>query len=92
MLRLGGRPVFITHGTEDTRLDVHYAHQLVTAGATAGVGTESWIVDGSGHADAIVDHPAEYERRLVDFFERSLGPVGAERGLPRDPAAGAGDL
>lgn len=84
MLRLGGRPVFITHGTEDTRLDVHYAHQLVTAGATAGVATESWIVDGSGHADAIVDHPADYERRLVDFFERSLGSVPAEPAARQD--------
>lgn len=86
--RMGGRPVFITHGTEDTRLDVHYAHQLVTAGVAAGVATESWIVEGSGHADAIVDHPADYERRLVDFFERSLGPVAAEPGAPGGSAAG----
>jgi uncharacterized protein len=83
MHQLGGRPVFITHGTEDTRLDVHYAHQLVTAGVSAGIGTESWIVDGSGHADAIVDHPDEYERRLVDFFGRSLDPLAAEPGTPK---------
>lgn len=82
MVRLAGRPVFVTHGTEDSRLDVHFADQLAGAGGTAGVRSESWIVDGSGHADAIVDHPAEYERRLVDFFERSLGPVAAEPGLP----------
>ncbi|MDP9483665.1 MAG: alpha/beta fold hydrolase [Chloroflexota bacterium] len=81
MDRLTGRSVYITHGTEDTRLDVHYAHQLVTAGGTVGARTESWIVAGSGHADAIVDHPVEYERRLVDFFARSLEPT------PATPAA-----
>jgi dipeptidyl aminopeptidase/acylaminoacyl peptidase len=74
MVRLAGRPAFVTHGTEDTRLDVHFADQLATAGGSAGVRTESWIVEGSGHADAIVDHPAEYERRLVDFFGRTIGP------------------
>jgi uncharacterized protein len=81
--RLGGRPVFITHGTEDARLDLRYADQLSQAAATAGVRSESWIVAGSGHADAIVDHPAEYERRLVDFFERTIGPATAEPALDR---------
>jgi dipeptidyl aminopeptidase/acylaminoacyl peptidase len=79
MDRLAGRPAFVTHGTEDTRLDVHYADQLIRAGIAAGVRAESWIVPGSGHADAIVDHPAEYERRMVDFFDRSLKAGSAER-------------
>ena len=72
MARLSGRPVYITHGTADTRLDVHYADQLVSAGKASGALVESWIVEGSGHAAAIVDHPVEYERRLVDFFGRTL--------------------
>ena len=78
MGRLAGRPVFVTHGTADTRLGVHFAEQLIRAAASAGVRSESWIVDGSGHADAIVDHPAEYERRLVDFFVRTIGAPDAE--------------
>jgi dipeptidyl aminopeptidase/acylaminoacyl peptidase len=67
-----GRAVFITHGTRDTRLHVRFADELIEAGATAGAHVGSWIVDGSEHAEAIVDHPAEYERRLVDFFGRAL--------------------
>ena len=75
MAQLLGRPVFITHGTADTRLDVHYADQLIEAGQAAGALVEWWIVEGSDHAAAIVDHPAEYEARLVDFFGRTLrGP------------------
>ncbi len=72
MARLGGRHVFVTHGTADQRLDVHFADQLIQAGTASGALVESWIVEGSGHAGAIVDHPAEYERRLVDFFGRAL--------------------
>lgn len=67
-----GRAAFVTHGTRDTRLDVRFADELIRAGAAAGAHVESWIVDGSEHAEAIVDHPAEYERRLVDFFGRAL--------------------
>jgi dipeptidyl aminopeptidase/acylaminoacyl peptidase len=75
MGQLGGRSAFVTHGTLDTRLDVRYADQLGQAARSAGVRSESWIVEGSGHADAIVDHPAEYERRLADFFEHAVRPV-----------------
>jgi uncharacterized protein len=70
-----GRAVFVTHGTRDTRLDVRFAVELVRAGAAAGAHVESWIVDGSEHAEAIVDRPAEYEQRLVDFFGRALRPA-----------------
>ncbi len=72
MGRLGGRPVFVTHGTADDRLDVRYADQLIEAGRGSGALVESWIVPGAGHAAAIVDEPAEYERRLADFFDRTL--------------------
>ncbi len=36
-------------------------------------GSSSWIVEGSGHAAAMVDHPAEYEHHLVDFFSETIG-------------------
>jgi len=72
--RMGGRALFVTHGTEDDRLDARYADQLAMAGVGAGVRVETWVVPGSGHALAIVDRPAEYEQRLVDFFGRSLQP------------------
>jgi uncharacterized protein len=73
MDRLGHRAVYITHGTLDSRLDVHFADELIAAGLAAGSTGGSWIVEGSEHAGAIVDHPAEYEHRLTDFFERYLG-------------------
>ena len=73
MAQLTGRPVFVTHGTADERLDIRYADQLEQAGRASGALVETWIVEGSGHASAIVDRPADYERHLVDFFDRTIG-------------------
>jgi len=67
-----GRAAFVTHGTADSRLDVRYADELIRAAGTAGVRIESWIVEGAEHTRAILEHPAEYEQRLVAFFGRAL--------------------
>lgn len=71
--QLAGRPIFITHGDHDERINVRYGHDLAAAAEAAGSRPGTWFVAGSGHTDAMVDHPAEYERRLVDFFERTIG-------------------
>lgn len=70
--RLGGRPLYITHGTEDTRLSVVYGHQLEAAVRADGGNVESWFVDGAEHAESMITHAAEYEQRLVAFFGASL--------------------
>jgi hypothetical protein len=69
---LQGRPLFITHGTSDTRLSVSYAHTLETAVRADGGDVETWIVPGAEHAEAMLTQTAEYERRLVDFMRRTL--------------------
>ncbi len=71
--RLDGRPIFITHGDEDERIAVRYGHDLAAAAVTAGATPQTWFVGGSGHTKAMVDHPVEYERRLVLFFQESIG-------------------
>jgi len=70
--RLEGRPVFITHGEEDTRLSVQYARDLETAVRSEWGSVETWLVPGAEHTEAMVTHVEEYEQRLVDFFQRSL--------------------
>lgn len=70
--RLDGRPLYITHGTEDTRLSPDYGHQLEAAVRAAGGAVTSWFVVGAEHAESMITHAAEYETRLVDFFGRSL--------------------
>jgi dipeptidyl aminopeptidase/acylaminoacyl peptidase len=71
--QLARRPIFITHGDQDQRINVRYGHALVAAAEGAGSTPGTWFVAGSGHTQAMVDHPAEYERRLVDFFGGTIG-------------------
>jgi uncharacterized protein len=71
--KLGGRPIFITHGSADTRLSVRYAFDLADAVRANGGTVEPWILDGVEHTQAIVADTAEYERRLDAFFEEALG-------------------
>jgi len=71
--KLDGRPLFITHGTADTRLSVQYAYDLIAAAEAEGAAVGSWIVEGSTHVGAMFDHPAEYEQKLVSFFTTSIG-------------------
>jgi fermentation-respiration switch protein FrsA (DUF1100 family) len=72
MSKLNGRPLFITHGDADTRLSVQYAYDLAEAVRASGGQVEPWIVEGSGHVEAMFDHPDEYETRLVAFFSEWL--------------------
>jgi fermentation-respiration switch protein FrsA (DUF1100 family) len=74
---LGGRPLFMTHGDADRRLSVRFAGQIADAVRLGGGQVEPWIIQGADHVQGIRLQPAEYERRLVEFFERSLGPVRA---------------
>ncbi len=71
--KLHGRPVYIVHGTADTRLPVKHAYTLAAAIRAAGGTVEPWILPGVGHVQAVFTQPAQYERRLVQFFGASLG-------------------
>ena len=71
--KLDGRPIFITHGSADSRLSPTYAADLAAAVRAHGGTVDPWIVDGAEHTEAIDLQPAEYERRLDAFFESSLG-------------------
>jgi dipeptidyl aminopeptidase/acylaminoacyl peptidase len=71
---LNGRPIFLTHGLLDKRINVRYAYELAASVAADGQVAGLWIVPDAGHTEAIRLHPDEYEQRLSDFF---LGALGA---------------
>jgi dipeptidyl aminopeptidase/acylaminoacyl peptidase len=71
--KLNGRPIFITHGTADTRISPAYAADLSAEVRAHGGSVDPWMVDGAEHTQGIVLQPAEYERRLDAFFEAALG-------------------
>jgi uncharacterized protein len=66
--RIAPRPVFLIHaerGVGGEELSAEYAE-------AAGEPVEVWEVPGAGHVGGIDARPAEYERRVVGFFERAL--------------------
>lgn len=87
-VRLSGRPLFILHALEDDRLSVEHARRLWRA---AGAKDPLWLIPRTGHNEGWVRHRAEYERRVLAFFDRHL--LGRGAGLPPGesvwPAPGA---
>jgi fermentation-respiration switch protein FrsA (DUF1100 family) len=70
--RMPGRPLAIVHGEEDSRLSASFGRELAGAAAAAGAPVQSWFVPDAEHVEAMFLHPAEYERRLVEFFGAAL--------------------
>jgi alpha-beta hydrolase superfamily lysophospholipase len=63
-------PVLLICGTNDHRIPCRHAEQIYEAAMGP---KELWIVQGAGHASALGYAPAEYEARVVSFFEKYPG-------------------
>jgi uncharacterized protein len=74
MDRANGRPVFLTHGTADTRLSVQYSRDLAERLEANGGTYELWIVEGTEHVQNINVYPDEYSEKLINFFRMALTP------------------
>jgi dipeptidyl aminopeptidase/acylaminoacyl peptidase len=73
---LNGRRLAIVAGETDSWVPVEQARKVAQAAEAAGGQPEVWILPGVGHAGAMSAEPAEYERRLVGFFDAALlGPA-----------------
>ncbi len=75
--KLNGRPIFLTMGSADERLDPRSLDALVAGVRAAGGSVDVWRVDGAGHTQALTLQPDEYERRMVEFFGPALSGVPA---------------
>jgi dipeptidyl aminopeptidase/acylaminoacyl peptidase len=71
--RLAGRPIAIVAGEDDGSIPVDQARRLADAARAHGSQPLVWILPGVGHTWAMRAEPAEYERRLIAFFDGSLG-------------------
>jgi dipeptidyl aminopeptidase/acylaminoacyl peptidase len=67
--RLGPRPLLLIHGELDDYVPSDHPQRLLDA---ANEPKELWLVPGSGHAMARLDHPQEYVQRVQAFFGRYL--------------------
>ncbi|MGA2498174.1 MAG: alpha/beta fold hydrolase, partial [Tepidisphaeraceae bacterium] len=76
-------PVLLIDGDDDPLIPPAGREQLQQALATRsgrGLCTHRWSAPGTGHLQAYVCHPQEYERRISEFLETAL------RSLPGRPA------
>lgn len=63
-------PVLLIHGQIDRNIPVRHS-RLIQAKNPA---TELWVVPGADHCGAISVAPAEFQRRLLSFFESHSKP------------------
>jgi dipeptidyl aminopeptidase/acylaminoacyl peptidase len=68
-----GRPMTIVHSTADRRVSVAHHRAYADLAERTGARASFWLVEAAGHVQSEFMCPEEYERRLVDFFGRSLG-------------------
>lgn len=62
-------PVLLICGTRDRTIPCRHARMIYRAARGP---KELWVVKGAGHAAAFGTAPAEYENRVIRFFEQSF--------------------
>ena len=65
--RIAPRPVFLINAIHN-----EVDHKAPEYFAAAGEPKQQWLVPKGGHAGGYAAMPREYERRVVDFLDRSL--------------------
>jgi uncharacterized protein len=68
-----GRPIFIIHGLQDKRINVHHTRDLMAMAGQTGANVEAWYVDGADHVMSEYLQPVEYEQKLASFYRGALG-------------------
>lgn len=63
------RAVMIIHGSEDMLFPVEHAYRMY---ASAGEPKQLWIIEGLGHASPVFGREAEYQARVISFFETAF--------------------
>jgi len=63
------QPVLFIHGENDSYIPADQAHRFFSLVRSA---EELWIVPEAGHNDAVMKRPAEYEKKVVNFYNEYL--------------------
>lgn len=61
-------PVLLICGTADHQIPCRHAKRIYEAARGP---KDLWVVQGAGHASALGSAPAEYQRRVIAFFEKA---------------------
>jgi fermentation-respiration switch protein FrsA (DUF1100 family) len=72
--RYAGRSLAFAHGATDPVLPPSMVTELHDRAAAAGARVAAaWTIPGAGHTEGAYTAPAEYEARLVAFFDGAIG-------------------
>jgi pimeloyl-ACP methyl ester carboxylesterase len=77
--KLAPRPLLMIHGGGDTYIKPEMAEALFDR---AGGPKEFWLVDKAKHNQALHLVPDEYQRRVLEFFDRHLGGARVSTPVP----------
>jgi fermentation-respiration switch protein FrsA (DUF1100 family) len=66
------RPVLLISGSDDETVPPSNSERLLAAAGSPAT-VQRWLVPGGGHTTSYLAAPAEYQRRIVDFFREALG-------------------
>jgi fermentation-respiration switch protein FrsA (DUF1100 family) len=83
------RAFLFIHCVDDELVLVH--HGLDLRAASTNPRSELWLVPGCGHVQAFPTHPVEWEKRVMAFLARELGPekpAGRAAGILAGPRRG----
>jgi pimeloyl-ACP methyl ester carboxylesterase len=69
--QLAGRPLLMIHGGGDTYIKPAMAKALYEL---AGEPRDFWLVEGAKHNQALQVANGDYQKRVLEFFERHLAP------------------
>jgi len=69
VVQISPRPVFIMHGALDETISPKDGEAVYAAAREP---KQWWLIPGSAHAQGAEKEPAEYERRVVEFFNANL--------------------
>jgi dipeptidyl aminopeptidase/acylaminoacyl peptidase len=68
-------PILLIHGLADGRTSPQNSLRI----ARAGKSVEIWLVPGAGHVGAYTIKPAEFEDKVLDWFDRASPPQSAAK-------------
>ncbi len=66
------KPVFLAHGTKDSRVDVEHSYRLSAMLDLAGKPHELYIMDDIGHGFSLVADQKKFYQKLLKFFGNCL--------------------
>ncbi|MEC8461371.1 MAG: alpha/beta fold hydrolase [Pseudomonadota bacterium] len=72
LLNHGSRPIFLTHGENDSRIPFSHSELFKQMGDQYQTDLDTWFIPGADHLEGMYQYPYHYQEKLVQFFSRSL--------------------